>query len=111
MNSKYLMVRIEAFKYAIDVLDLKEILRTKDIVLQGIPKAPNGVIGALNIRGTFYPVLNKRNDDNIDECRILVIKANGTYIGLVVDEVIGHNAIMEDELGSDVLILASNLLY
>lgn len=79
-------------EYALNIMDIKEIIRPKEVT--EVPKAPDYILGILSLRGTIIPVLdvNKRLGLPIQEhgqqCRIVVVKWQEHLFGLLVDSVV-----------------------
>lgn len=80
-------------EYGINILEVHEIKRLKEIGITYVPQAPEFVEGVMNLRGDVIPVidLGKRFDlDNHKrdkETRIIVVKVEEKFIGLLVDRV------------------------
>lgn len=78
-------------EYAIDVLKIKEIIRTVDITV--VPRMETYILGVMNLRGKVVPVIDLRIQFNLDSCdfdkstRIIVVNVDKENIGFVVDEV------------------------
>lgn len=78
--------------YALNVLDVQEVLRDAEIT--PIPGAPDSILGIINLRGNvvtvvdariFFGLEEKKYDEN---SRVMVIEvASGEIVGLVVDSV------------------------
>jgi purine-binding chemotaxis protein CheW len=77
--------------YGIDVLSVREIIRTPSITK--MPNAPDSVDGIINLRGTVVPIhslrrrfgLDVRQSDRLN--RILVMEAGDGLAGFMVDAV------------------------
>ncbi len=80
-------------EYGVDILRIHEIKRLKEIGITHVPRAPEFVEGVINLRGDVIPVidLGKRFDlenKKVDkETRIIVVKQEDKFIGLLVDRV------------------------
>lgn len=78
-------------EFGADIQHVKEIVRVPEITK--VPNAPEYIEGVCNLRGQVLPVIDGRTRLNlsrkeIDENnKILVIDANGTGIGVIVDRV------------------------
>src|SRR5574339_950318 len=79
--------------YAIPIEQVREIRAVESIT--NIPNAKSYVKGIMNLRGLIIPVIDVKEklgltyegQTNSAKQRILVIEANGTQTGLLVDEV------------------------
>lgn len=80
-------------EYGVDILRVHEIKRLKEIGITHVPRAPEFVEGVINLRGDVIPVidLGKRfelENKKVDkETRIIVVKQEDKFIGLIVDRV------------------------
>ena len=90
--SRWVSFTVDDETYALNVLDVQEVLRDAEIT--PIPGAPDAILGIINLRGnvvtvvdarTFFGLERKAWDEN---SRIMVIEvASGEIVGLVVDSV------------------------
>ncbi len=82
---------LESEEYGVDVLAVREIIRLPAITK--MPNTPSYVEGIINLRGSVVPIISLRrrfglSDTDTDRrARILVMEANGTLTGFVVDAV------------------------
>lgn len=89
---EYLCFRVSDELYAINIMDIKEIIKPREVT--EVPRAPSFVIGVLSLRGTIIPILDMRmrlgllREQTSGKERIVVIKNNESFSGLLVDEVI-----------------------
>ncbi|NHA13565.1 chemotaxis protein CheW [Thioalkalivibrio sp. XN279] len=83
--------RVEGETYALDVLRVREVLRSADIV--PVPGAPDSVLGIINLRGSIVPVIDARSRLGLPAaasdapCRVLVMESDRQAVGLRVDSV------------------------
>jgi len=79
--------------FGIDVLSSREIVREENIT--NIPESPDFVKGVIDLREEIVPIVNLEKlfntklstDEEINEKKIIIIKVEGTLIGLEVDSV------------------------
>jgi purine-binding chemotaxis protein CheW len=89
---EFLCFRVSSEKYAINILDIKEIIKPREIT--EVPRVPSYVSGVLSLRGIIIPVFNMRKRLGLPVIspspkeRIIVIKKGDEFCGLLVDEVI-----------------------
>ncbi|MFN2381726.1 MAG: chemotaxis protein CheW [Guyparkeria sp.] len=90
--SRWVNFTVDDEIYALNVLDVQEVLRDADIT--PIPGAPDAIIGIINLRGNVVTVVDARiffglQEKTWDESsRIMVIEvSSGEIVGLVVDSV------------------------
>ncbi len=78
-------------EYAVDILDVQEIIRMVEIT--PVPKAPYYVEGVINLRGKVIPIVDLRlrfglpAAERTKETRIVVVDISRIIIGLVIDSV------------------------
>lgn len=89
---EFLCFRVSDEIYGINIMDIKEIIKPREVT--EIPRAPAFVSGVLSLRGTIIPVIDMRLrmglavENPTGKERIVVIKNNNSFSGLLVDEVI-----------------------
>ncbi len=78
-------------EYALPIVEIQEIIKLPPIT--EVPRTPRSVVGIISLRGTIVPVLDLRQVLRLDQSaatrqsRILVLRANGDPVGLLVDRV------------------------
>jgi len=89
---EFLCFRVAAEKYAVNILDIKEIIKPREVT--EVPRVPPFVSGVLSLRGIIMPVFNMRvrlGHSGVTESgkeRIIVVKKGEEFCGVQVDEVI-----------------------
>lgn len=90
--SRWVNFTVDDETYALNVLDVQEVLRDAEIT--PIPGAPDAILGIINLRGNVVTVVDARTFFGLEEkawdenSRIMVIEvASGEIVGLVVDSV------------------------
>ncbi|MBJ6750944.1 chemotaxis protein CheW [Geomonas anaerohicana] len=87
-----LCFRVASEEYAISIMDIKEIIKPREVT--EVPRVPSFVRGILSLRGNIIPVFDMKNrlglaDGAVSEReRIVVVKRQGGYAGVLVDEVV-----------------------
>jgi purine-binding chemotaxis protein CheW len=77
--------------YGVNVMQVQEVLRYTEIA--PVPGAPNYVIGIINLRGNVVTVIDTRNRFGLpggeinDNTRIVIIEAEKSVVGILVDSV------------------------
>jgi chemotaxis signal transduction protein len=90
------MVELLAFwvadeEYALPIVDIQEIIKVPTVTQ--VPRVHAAVLGIISLRGTIVPVLDLRHVLRLDrqpvtrQSRILVLRADGDPVGLLVDRV------------------------
>lgn len=87
-----LCVRVCDEIYGINIMRIKEIIKPREVT--EIPRTPSFVSGVISLRGVIIPIIDVR--DRLGLCRsaetgkerVIVIRTNEEFSGLLVDEVI-----------------------
>lgn len=91
MPTRFVTFRVAGETYALDVLRVREVLRTADIV--PVPGAPDSVLGVINLRGSIVPVVDARHRLGLAppppelSSRVLIMESGWQAVGLRVDSV------------------------
>lgn len=87
-----LCFRVSSEIYAINIMDIKEIIKPREVT--EVPRAPAFVSGVLSLRGIIIPIFDMRLrlglpgvERSVKE-RIIVLKKSEEFFGILVDEVI-----------------------
>lgn len=90
-SREFLCFRVSNEIYGIDIMDIKEIIKQREVT--EVPRAPAFVSGILSLRGVIIPVIDMclrlglvRSGQGGKE-RIIVVKGKNSLSGLLVDEV------------------------
>lgn len=92
-ENQYIVFQLDDQEYAIDIKQVHEINRLKEIVISPVPKTPDFVEGIINLRGEVVPVIDLRRKFELEKreiakgTRILIVKIGNKMIGLLVDGV------------------------
>jgi purine-binding chemotaxis protein CheW len=77
--------------YGVTIHSVESIIKLQAITI--VPRTASYILGVTNLRGTVVPVLDLRKRFNLPTCentpntRIVIINAEGSKVGIVVDEV------------------------
>ncbi len=88
---QFIVFKLEKQLFGIDIQNVQIIEKIKPIMR--VPKVPGCVKGVMNLRGEIIPVINLREEfelDSImdtDKTRIIIVKLDETMVGIIVDEV------------------------
>ena len=89
--SRWVTFQLEDETYGIDVMQIREVLRSADI--SPVPGAPAFVLGIINLRGNVVTVIDTRvrfglpSAEIDDLSRIIVIESEAQVVGILVDSV------------------------
>ena len=90
-SEKFLTFFMAAEEYGIEILKVREIFGMMDITQ--VPRTSAHILGVLNLRGKVIPVMDLRlkcgmeSVERTEETCIIVVQAQGTEMGVVVDRV------------------------
>ncbi len=90
-TTQYIKIKMGEEMYGIDIKYIDNIVRMQHITR--VPKVPAYIKGVINLRGEVVPVFSLRLKMGMEEVeetkkfRIIIIKMDGSYVGLIVDEV------------------------
>jgi len=90
-GGKFLSFYLKDEEYGIEILKVREIIGILPITR--VPRTPDFVKGVINLRGKIIAVTDLRSRfemeerETTDETCIIVVRANGLEIGVIVDKV------------------------
>ena len=86
--------RVGKEEYGLDIQQVKEIIKMQEIT--EIPNAPEFIEGVINLRGQITPVMDMRKRLFVEraekigkDTRIVIVEAEESTLGIIVDAVIG----------------------
>lgn len=100
--SKYLSFEINQEVYAVDILDVKEIIAMMKFT--EVPKMPKFVKGVINLRGQIIPIIDMRLKFEMEKLEynprttIIIGIIDEDYIGFVVDRTADVLNITQEQL-------------
>jgi len=106
---EFLCFRVSNEIYGINIMDIKEIIKPREVT--EVPRAPLFVLGVLSLRGTIIPIIDMRVrlglacGEITGKERVVVIKTNNSFSGLLVDEVIKVVQVQQDDVEAAPAIL------
>lgn len=90
--SRWVTFRLDSETYGIDVMQIREVLRSPEI--SPVPGAPSYVLGIINLRGNVVAIIDTRSrfglssrEEIDDASRILILEAGDYVVGFLVDSV------------------------
>lgn len=89
--SRWVTFQLDDETYGIDVMQIREVLRSPDI--SPVPGAPAFVLGIINLRGNVVAIIDTRSRFSLpprevdDFSRILILEAGDYVVGFLVDSV------------------------
>jgi purine-binding chemotaxis protein CheW len=90
--TQFLCFNIAGEEYAVNILDIKEIVKPREVT--EVPRAPRFVSGILSLRGLIIPVFDMHlrlglpKGEPTGRERIVVVKKGEDFCGLAVDRVV-----------------------
>ena len=91
VGGKFLTFFLAGEEYGIEILKVQEIIGMMDITT--VPRTPTFIRGVINLRGKVIPIVDLRLKfgmeavEKTDETCIIVVRARGVEMGVVVDRV------------------------
>jgi purine-binding chemotaxis protein CheW len=104
-----LCFRVATEDYAISIMDIKEIIKPREVT--EVPRVPSFVRGILSLRGIIIPVFDMRlrlglpAGERSERERIVVVKRQGGFCGVLVDQVVQVVRIAETKLEAPPVVL------
>jgi purine-binding chemotaxis protein CheW len=104
-----LCFRVATEDYAISIMDIKEIIKPREVT--EVPRVPGFVRGILSLRGIIIPVFDMRLRLGLPEGvrsereRIIVVKRQGGFCGVLVDQVVQVVRIAESGVEAPPVVL------
>ncbi|MEG0641753.1 MAG: chemotaxis protein CheW [Clostridium sp.] len=101
-SCKVVIFKINNEEYAADIMQVERILEY--IEPTRIPDSPNYVKGIIDYQNSVLPVIDMKKRFSLEdtgfseESKIIVVKSNGSYIGISVDMVLEVMDITEDKI-------------
>lgn len=89
---EFLCFRVAEENYAVNIMEIKEIIKPREVT--EVPRVPRFVTGILSLRGIIIPVYDMRQRlgfpplEETGKRRIIVVKRQDEFSGLMVDEVV-----------------------
>ena len=89
--TRWVTFQLDDETYGIDVMQIREVLRSPEI--SPVPGAPAFVLGIINLRGNVVAIIDTRSRFNLppreldDSSRILILEAGDYVVGFLVDSV------------------------
>ncbi|HOP41395.1 MAG TPA: chemotaxis protein CheW, partial [Geobacteraceae bacterium] len=88
---KYLRFRVADEEYGLSLLEIREIIKPRDVT--EVPGMPEYVAGIISLRGTIIPIFDLRlrlglaANEQVGQERIIIARNHEGSVGLFVDEV------------------------
>lgn len=100
-SNQYVIFSIGKQKFGIDVMDSREIIKTKNLTT--LPEAPSFVEGVINLREQIIPIINLSKKFNLnknikDNNKVIIIAVEDELIGLMVKDVEEINSLNTEDI-------------
>jgi len=99
---KYLCFRVADEVYGIDIMEIKELIKPREVT--EVPRAPAFVSGVISLRGVIIPIIDMlqrlglAREAVTGRERVIVVRHADSFSGLLVDEIIQVVRIDEDSI-------------
>lgn len=118
VSIQLVVFEIDGKEYGIEVSAVNGILRARKFKVQTLPGTDKSIEGMINLRGNVNYIFNLRTkfgfeEDMIsDESKFIMLNANKSTIGFIVDEVTDIVKLNDEEVQSaPALIIGNNIDY
>lgn len=104
-----LCFKVATEEYAISIMDIKEIIKPREVT--EVPRVPEFVRGILSLRGIIIPIFDMRlrlglpEGERSERERIIVVKRQGGFCGILVDQVVQVVRIAEESVEAAPVVL------
>ncbi|WP_026843167.1 chemotaxis protein CheW [Citrifermentans bremense] len=104
-----LCFRVANEEYAISIMDIKEIIKPREVT--EVPRVPDFVRGILSLRGNIIPIFDMRvrlglaGGSRSERERVIVVSRQGGFAGVLVDEVVQVVRIPEEGIEPPPVVL------
>ncbi|MCX8130301.1 MAG: chemotaxis protein CheW [Clostridia bacterium] len=101
-TKQFVVFRLGQEEYGVDIQKVTTIEQVKHITR--VPKTPDFIKGVINLRGDIIPIMDLRKRFNLptvedtEETRIIIIKLEDIFIGIIVDSVAEVLQLTEDSI-------------
>ena len=106
MSMQLVIFELDSKEYGIDVTAVNGILRARKFNVQALPSTDKSIEGMINLRGRVNYILNLRTKFGLiekeisDESKFIMLNANNSTIGCIVDEVTDIVKLNDDQVQS-----------
>ena len=106
MSIQLVVFALDDEEYGIDVSSVNGILRSKKFKIQALPGTGQAVEGMINLRGQVNYIFNLRSKFKLmakemsEESKFIMLNANNSTIGCIVDEVTDIVKLNDDQVQS-----------
>ena len=113
MSMQLVIFELDSKEYGIDVTAVNGILRARKFNVQALPSTDKSIEGMINLRGRVNYILNLRTKFGLiekeisDESKFIMLNANNSTIGCIVDEVTDIVKLNDDQVQSSPSFIGS----
>ena len=99
---QFIVIKLGNEQFGINIKYVQNIVRMMSITR--VPKSPDFIAGIINLRGEIIPVMSLRKRFNLEsdvyskDTRIIIIKYEGTMMGIIVDVVKEVISLTEEQI-------------
>jgi len=99
---KFLCFKVSGEIYGVDIMDIKELIRPREVT--EVPRAPSFVSGIISLRGVIIPIIDMLDRLGLARVavtgreRVIVVRQDESFSGLLVDEIIQVVRIAKDDI-------------
>jgi len=106
VSIQLVIFELDSKEYGIDVTAVNGILRARKFKVQALPGSDKSIEGMINLRGSVNYIFNLRTKFGLiekelsDESKFIMLNANNSAIGCIVDEVTDIVKLNDDQVQS-----------
>lgn len=106
---EYLCFKVSNEVYGIDIMDIKELIRPREVT--EVPRAPSFVSGIISLRGVIIPIIDMLDrlglarESVTGRERVIVVRQGESFSGLLVDEIIQVVRIAKEDIEAPPTVL------
>jgi purine-binding chemotaxis protein CheW len=101
---QFLCFKVSDEVYGIDIMDIKELIKPREVT--EVPRSPSFVSGIISLRGVIVPIIDMRDRLGLarervtGRERVIVVRHGDSFSGLLVDEIIQVDRILNTDIES-----------
>jgi purine-binding chemotaxis protein CheW len=104
INNRYLVFEINEELYGVSLLDIKEVIKNRPA--KPVPYMKDYFLGIINLRGRIVSVIDlrlkfRKEIDEQKEGFIIIVEAENTQVGVLVDDIINVENIYREEIDTN----------
>lgn len=96
-RDQYIVFKLQEHKYCLYSVNVRELITLKNYRITKIPYTPDYILGIINLKGSFYSVLdlnsfigfgNNEQPSRLEEGKVIVLESNDLKLAILVDDIV-----------------------